>query len=97
MIRVMPALAGRNDQTVWNLPQNTGDKEVDAAWILKQPGTRDQRTEDSAFVRKWLTLDGLRVKEAAGIREVVVVTHGQLLGRLLGDSTNSFPVAFLDL
>lgn len=83
--QVMPALAGRAGQT-FRRGSAHGYPELDGSWIEEELGPRQSRIKDEEFVLRYLTLEGLPTKEAETVREVVIVTQGQLLNQLLGSS-----------
>lgn len=88
-IQVMPTLAGREGARPWDL------QETDGSWVMEWPGQRESRTKDSEFVMRWLKLQGLDLQEAKRVREVVVVTQGQLLAGLLGGGKSTKSSFFL--
>ncbi|KUJ17984.1 uncharacterized protein LY89DRAFT_781098 [Mollisia scopiformis] len=79
----MPALAGKRGASYGSdtAPRHA---EVDDVWIQEQTRSRRTQTGPEKFVMQYLTLKGLSAKEASKVREVVVVTHGQQLSKLLG-------------
>lgn len=81
----MPALAGRGGRT-FERGSTHGYREMDGTWVEEEPGPRESRMRDEKFVLRYLTLKGLPAKEAKTVREVVIVTQGQLLSQLLGIS-----------
>jgi len=96
LIKIMPALAGREGVQEWDMVENQGDSEVDGSWVMDRLGPRDQLMTDAQYVMRCLKLQGLDAREARKVKEVVIVTQGLLLGSLLGHSKyNNILVMFM--
>jgi len=83
-IQVMEALAIREGRAQFSTGIVHGDEDMGSAWIIKGASPREAKLKDSEFVAKYLTLKDMAPEEARGVREIVVVSQGQLLRALLG-------------
>ncbi|KAB8290193.1 hypothetical protein EYC80_011062 [Monilinia laxa] len=62
-VHPMPALAGRNGQTAWNLREDSDEDPCHGSWVSEPPDFRSRETEVE-FVDRWLRGELLPLKEA---------------------------------